>query len=99
MDYTKQDVGNTLTPTPRRPEMAEIIDCINQQLSRWEGNTVELNGKIQKIKNYDEPKDSVKPEAQKSPTCVIDELFRIHQVMQDYNTRLEFSCRHLSEIV
>lgn len=93
------ETGNTKPEGVKQPDLVEIVGIITQQLARWEGNTTELNGKIQKLKNYEEPKDAAKLQDAKSPTSLVDELYRIHGLMQDYNNRLEFSCRHLSSII
>jgi prefoldin subunit 5 len=81
------------------PELHRLSEYLTQQVNKMEALSLDINNKLQGIKNYSEP-DQGKPECiEEIPTSFIESTQSLIRRIDKYNERLEFSLRHLNKLL
>ena len=88
------------TPTEvRRPELVALTERFQSAVNRFDGLTCEVRTKLQNIKRYSEPEPKMEAQIEKQPESFAEEMHLLICKVEEYNSRLEFNLRHLSEII
>jgi hypothetical protein len=94
-----QEKGYDMPTAIHQPELALIIEKLQNAVNRYDGIVCETKQKLQTIKRYDEPSplnDAVK---EKQPESVTEEINRLLYRLVELNEKAESNLRHLREIV
>lgn len=83
----------------RQPELITLAERLQSAVSRFDKLTNELSANLQLIKQYSEPNPEMERPLEKEPESFTDEMHRLISKVEEFNSRLEFSLRHLSEII
>lgn len=82
----------------RTPELSGLVERLGHAVNRFDGLVCEVNTKLQRIKVFCEPEEVNK--RTENPTDTVTEVLHILiGKVEEYNLRLDFSLRHLNEIV
>jgi hypothetical protein len=82
----------------RRPELVELTERLTNAVNHFECLTFDLDSKLQIIKRYSEPEVEDERSINESESFA-DEVLRLIEKLERCNSKIEFSLRHLNELV
>ena len=94
---TLQEVYNQ--DEKQQPELVKLINKLENEVNKLEGNSLTINSKLQRISNYIEPEDSNTINTEPSSDSFITELEKLINKISYYNSYLSFSIRHLDNLI
>ena len=94
---TLQEVYNQ--DEKQQPELVKLINKLENEVNKLEGNSLTINSKLQRISNYIEPEDSNTINTEPSSDSFITELEKLINKISYYNSYLSFSTRHLDTLI
>jgi hypothetical protein len=82
-----------------QPELAVIVDRLQNVINRYDDIVCETKNKLQMIKKYEEPATLKEVTKEKQPESVTEEIHRLICLLDELNERALSNLRHLREIV
>lgn len=85
----------------RTPDLIALKERLSNAVMNFENISLEIKSKLQRIKMYHEPEpcNNPQPIKAKQPDSFAEEMWLLLNLLETYGARLQFSIRHLNEII
>ena len=93
--------GYDMPSKVKQLQLITLIERFQKAVSKFDGLTCEVTSKLQNIQQYSEPEpeSNVGYQDETQSGIFVEEMHRLIDKVEKYNSRLEFNLRHLNEMI